>query len=327
MRNEAGRGTGNGIGAEVRDVDTWRNAVSGALLRFEVECARPDHFHGRVERVDLGETSLVAMTSRPHRAVRDAEHIGDETSADYLLSLQLDGEAQFRQDRRSATVRPGDMVFYDSTRPVEITSGEGYRSLCFRFPRDAAGVDRRAGELTATTLHAAHGLTPALAGLLTGLHTSLDRRAGASPAGAASLRATVRHATELARILFDDELARRGLLDPVDPHDRMRRRIDHHIDEHLADPDLSPRSIAAALFVSTRHLHALLADDGRTVATTVRRRRLERSLADLADPDMATSPVSAIGARWGFPNPTRFGQVVKSETGLTPTAYRRAAQP
>ncbi|MBW0104440.1 helix-turn-helix domain-containing protein [Pseudonocardia sp. KRD291] len=307
--------------AEIRDVEAWRGAVSGALLRFDVECARPERFRGSISRISLGETSLVAMTSHPHRATRESEHIDGAQPADYLLSLQLAGQAQFRQDGRRASVRPGDMVFYDSSRPVEITSGEGYRSLCFRFRREGAAGGRRAGDLTATTLDSAHGVTPAVAGLLTGLHQSLDRNGAA---GAATLRATGRYATELTRAMFADELDRRGLLEPADPHEAMRERVDRHIDEHLADPELSPRSIAAALFVSTRHVHALLAGDGRTVAATIRLRRLERCLTDLADPARAATPVSAIAARWGFCNATRFGQLVKAETGRTPVAYRRA---
>lgn len=303
---------------EVRDVDAWRGAVSGALLRFDVECARPEQFRGTIRRRRLGDTALIAMTSRPHRAVRAAQHITDEP-AEYLLSLQLEGTAEFRQDDRLARVGPGDMVFYDSTRPVEIVSGAGYRSLCFRFPTAGPGSHRRAGDLTATTLEAAQGLTPALAGLLVGLHESLERPDGARPG---SLAATARQATELARVLFDDELARRGLLDAPDAHSELRARIDRHIDEHLADTDLSPRSVAAALFVSPRHLHALLAEDGRTVAGTIRERRLRRCLADLADPAQATLPVSAIAARRGLANPTRFGQLVKRATGRTPRAYR-----
>lgn len=307
---------------EVRDIGVWQGAVTGALLRFDVECARPERFRGSVSRRRLGDTSLVAMTSRPHRAVRTAEHI-DPAPAEYLLSVQLAGTAEFRQDDRVARVGPGDMVFYDSGRPVEITSGEDYRSLCFRFPTTGAG--RRAADLTATTLDSARGLTPALAGLLTGLHEALEGPGAASRPDA--VLATVRHATELARTLFDDELARRGLLDaPAAPetHAALRARIDRHIDEHLADPDLSPRSVAAAVFVSTRHLHALFAEEGRTVGRTIRERRLERCLADLADPSRATTPVSAIARRWGFGNPTRFGQLVKGATGRTPVAYRAA---
>ena len=306
---------------EVRDVDAWQGAVTGALLPFHVECAAPERFRGSVRRHRLGDTSLIAMTSRPHRAVRAAEHL-DDRPADYLLSLQLAGTAQFGQDDRLARVGPGDMVFYDSSRPVEIVSGEGYRSLCFRFPTAGPGAHRRAGELTATTLGAAHGLTPAVAGLLAGLQETLERPGAVVRRGA--VVATVGHATELARTLFDDELARRGLLEVPDAHEEMRARIDRHIDEHLADPDLSPRTVAAALFVSTRHLHALLAEDGRTVAGTIRERRLERCLADLADPRQARTPVSAVALRWGFTNATRFGQLVKAATGRTPVAYRRA---
>jgi AraC-like DNA-binding protein len=260
------------------------------------------------------------MTSRPHRAVRAAEHI-DDHPADYLLSLQLAGTAQFGQDDRLARVGPGDMVFYDSSRPVEIVSGEGYRSLCFRFPTDGLGAHRRAAELTATTLHGAHGLAPAVAGLLTGLHEGLERPGEVRSDAVVS---AARHATELARALFDDELTRRGLLVAPEPHAELRGRIDRHIDAHLADPTLSPRTVAAAVFVSTRHLHALFAEDGRTVAGTIRERRLERCLADLADPRQARTPVSAVALRWGFTNATRFGQLVKSATGRTPVAYRRA---
>jgi AraC-like DNA-binding protein len=79
------------------------------------------------------------------------------------------------------------------------------------------------------------------------------------------------------------------------------------------------------MFVSTRHLHALLAEDGRTVAGTIRERRVQRCLADLADPAWAATPVSAIAQRWGLPNATRFGQLVKQATGRAPVAYRRAA--
>ena len=149
------------------------------------------------------------------------------------------------------------------------------------LPHRRPRAHRGAGELTATTLDAAHGLAPAVAGLLTGLHEGLERSVGG--AGSAPLLAGARHATELARALFDDELGRRGRRDPRPA--RGAPRADHrHIDADLADPTLSPRAVAAAMFVSPRHLHALFAEDGRTVAGTIRERRLERCPAELADP-------------------------------------------
>ncbi|GAA4820806.1 helix-turn-helix domain-containing protein [Actinomycetospora corticicola] len=298
------------------DATEWSDVVADALVAADFSFARPERFRGRVTQRRLGPASLIAMVAHPHVAVREAEHIASGAPSETLLSLQLEGHAEFRQDGRTATVSPGDLVFYDSARPVEIVAREGYRSLCFRFPTSGPGGHRRPEPLTATTLRGAHGLAPAVAGLLTGLQSSTG--------GTAALAASAQQAAELARTLFDDELARRGLLTADEPHDALRAAFDEHVDAHLADPDLTPRSAAAALFVSPRLLHAVLAEDGRTPAGTIRTRRLDRCLADLADPAAASTPVSAVARRWGFPNATRFGQLVRARTGRTPTAYRRA---
>lgn len=298
------------------DADGWSEVVADALVAADFVFSRPERFRGHVTRRRLGPTSLVAMVAAPHVAVRDREHIDPADPSETLLSVQLEGRAEFRQDGRAAVVEPGDLVLYDSARPVEIVAHEGYRSLCFRFPTTGAGGHRRTRELTATRLRATEGLAPAVAGLLTGL-------AAAAP-GPAGRAATAHQATELARTLVDDELARRGLLAPADPHEALRAAFDEHVGSRLADPDLTPRSVAAALFVSPRQLHAVLARDGRTPAGSIRTRRLDRCLTDLADPAEAATPVSAIARRWGFPDATRFGQLVRARTGRTPTAYRRA---
>ncbi|MDL5160536.1 helix-turn-helix domain-containing protein [Actinomycetospora termitidis] len=296
------------------DATAWSDVVSDALVAADFSFSRPERFRGRVTTRRLGPTSLIAMVAHPHVAVRAREHIAAHASAETLLSLQLEGGAEFRQDGRTAIVGPGDLVFYDSARPVEIVAAAGYRSLCFRFPTTGPGAHRRPDPLTATTLRGAHGLAPAVAGLLTGLQSSTGAGAGLA----------AQQAVELARTLFDDELGRRGLLVPDDPHEGLRAAFDEHVEAHLAEVDLTPRSAAAALFVSPRHLHAVLAEAGRTPAGTIRTRRLERCLADLADPAEAATPVSSIARRWGFPNATRFGQLVRRHTGRTPTAYRRA---
>lgn len=298
------------------DATAWSDVVADRLVAADFAFPHRERFRGRVTRRRLGPTSLVAMVAHPHVAVRDAEHIAPDDPAETLLSVQLAGRAEFRQDGRSATVEPGDLVFYESARPVEIVAREGYRSLCFRFPTTGPGGHRRPRELTATRLRGTEGLAPAVAGLLTGLQSSSG--------GAAGSVASAQQAVELARTLFDDELARRGLLVVDDPHDALRTAFDEHVEAHLADPDLTPRAAAAALFVSPRHLHAVLAEDGRTPAGTIRTRRLERCLTDLADPAEVATPVSAIARRWGFTNATRFGQLVRDRTGRTPTAYRRA---
>ncbi|GAA4832384.1 hypothetical protein GCM10025787_09630 [Saccharopolyspora rosea] len=75
------------------------------------------------------------------------------------------------------------------------------------------------------------------------------------------------------------------------------RRIRGFIEDHLAAPDLGPARIAAAHYISTRHLHNIFREHGTTVASRVRARRLESCRRDLLDPVHADSGVAAIAAK------------------------------
>jgi AraC-like DNA-binding protein len=90
----------------------------------------------------------------------------------------------------------------------------------------------------------------------------------------------------------------------------------------LADPDLSPASIAAAHHISVRSLHRLFQDHEETVAAWIRERRLERCRRDLADPRLSDHPAHAIGRKWGFADPAHFSRAFRATHGLSPSAYR-----
>lgn len=53
-------------------------------------------------------------------------------------------------------------------------------------------------------------------------------------------------------------------------------RIRAHIDDHLADPGLSPGTVARAHHISVCYLHRLFGAEGITVARFIRQRRLDR---------------------------------------------------
>jgi AraC-like DNA-binding protein len=110
-----------------------------------------------------------------------------------------------------------------------------------------------------------------------------------------------------------------GADEPTGP---LLARIMAFIEDQLGDPDLGPERIAAAHYISTRYLHKLLHDEGRTVAGWVRTRRLEQCQRDLRDPRLAGQPVSAIGARWGFPDAAHFSRVFRAKYGSSPREYR-----
>jgi AraC-like DNA-binding protein len=99
-------------------------------------------------------------------------------------------------------------------------------------------------------------------------------------------------------------------------------RVRTFIESNLGDPDLSPATVAAAHFISTRYLHILFHEEGESAANWIRTRRLERCRRELKDPVNATRPISSVAARWGFADAAHFSRVFRNFFGETPTSYR-----
>ena len=108
-----------------------------------------------------------------------------------------------------------------------------------------------------------------------------------------------------------------------DRQQRLVRRIRSYAEAHLADPALTPETIAAAHHISLRYLYKLFQADGVTVAAWVRQRRLEHCERDLVDPAQADRPASAIAAGWGFTDPAHFSRAFRAQYGAAPGEYRR----
>jgi AraC-like DNA-binding protein len=98
------------------------------------------------------------------------------------------------------------------------------------------------------------------------------------------------------------------------------------IRDHLGDPDLTPRTIAAAHHISVRYLHQLFRAEDRTVADCIRVRRLDRCRLELADPRLARRPIGEISARWGFRSAAHFSQAFRDAYGLSPSELRRGVR-
>lgn len=101
----------------------------------------------------------------------------------------------------------------------------------------------------------------------------------------------------------------------------LLQRVDAYVAAHLADPALSPETIARAHFVSTRQLHRLFAARGVTVSRHIRAQRLERCRADLAaGGDVG---VAELARRWGFVDAASFSRAYRARFGVPPSADRR----
>jgi AraC-like DNA-binding protein len=116
-----------------------------------------------------------------------------------------------------------------------------------------------------------------------------------------------------------------GELDDVEPRlaPALARAAMKIADSRIADPDLSPSSLARELNVSVRTLHRAFATVEESVAAYIRRRRLERARAELATP-LRRPGVSEVAARWHFADSSHFIRAFRKQYGETPAQLRGA---
>ncbi|MGW4484834.1 helix-turn-helix domain-containing protein [Amycolatopsis sp. NPDC004368] len=294
---------------------TWRRRVNtGVALNFSYDFARQNKFAGAFVHHDLGALATFAIACRPHTVRRGAEDLALPHDPAFVLTLQVDGHKRVTQEGRATTLKAGDFALYDSERPLAMDIGDGYRSVNVRFRKAALGAhDTEAfAGLVARKFSAEKGLAPVF------WSAALTLGAAARSPGAIVVAG---HVLDIAATMLRTE-ADAGA--PADALTRRREAVLAYIDAHLEDPGLRVDTIAAAHFVSVRSLHSLFRGSGHTVAGWIRHRRVAECRRDLADPAQRTTPVAAIGARWGFTSASHFGQVFKDATGLPPAEFREA---
>ncbi|GAA2931042.1 helix-turn-helix domain-containing protein [Microbacterium luteolum] len=300
-----------------RNISEFRAAVSQSFVPLQVSSSGPDHFRGVIRGASVDEVHVTEVRATSHVVERTPELIARADRSYFKVSLMLAGTGLLIQDDREAVLHPGDLAVYDTDRPYSLVFDQDFRTMVVMFPKHLISLPSdMIGQLTAVRISGQEGLGGMVVPYLTQLAGNLDQLAGTTGARLAH------SALDLVTTVFTRELG----LDEVsaDPHRALVQRIRSYIDRNLASTDLGPATIAAAHFISTRHLHGLFQEQGVTVSTWIRTRRLEQCRRDLLDPMLADRPVAAIAARWGFVDAAHFSRAFKAAFRVSPSEYRAA---
>ncbi|QES47002.1 AraC family transcriptional regulator [Streptomyces venezuelae] len=298
----------------------WAEAAATSHMRNRLRSNARDDFRARLRTVALAEAQLSALAfphleiARTNRLIRQADP--EVWQVSYLAAAH--GTVSLL--RSETTLRPGDLLVLDSSRPYHgniHTPGGEWSQLTLQIPRALLPLPEKLMQsMLAVPIGTGSGMGALLARWLTDLNT---RAHEFTPADVSAL-------TTMTLDLLSSVVARcRDAEDAMDPESRRRAlqvRILDFTRRQLADPRLTPESIAAAHGISTRLLYTLFREQGLTVAAWIRTCRLERCRRDLADPRARAHTVHAVAARWGFTDPAHFSRAFRTAYGMTPTDYR-----
>jgi AraC-like DNA-binding protein len=294
----------------------WREVVCATFVGLDVEpLQRPTAgFRGEVTAHGLGSLRVATVTSQPHAVVRSPAMIRSSPDDDIFVNLAVRGTALMAQDGREAVLRPGDFTYYDSGRPCRIACHDPFRLVVLKIPRDQFTLRcKPPKDVAATPIRGDRGVASLFSSLLRDIPA---RTSGLPEEVAERVGVTVLE-------LLTTALAERATgIRPALPREAQLLRARRYITEHLGDPALSPSTIAAALGLSVRYLHAIFQTDSTAPFRWILERRLELAAQQLADPRQAGRSVTSIAFGVGFKDTSHFSRAFKDRYGVCPRSYR-----
>ncbi|WP_034516506.1 helix-turn-helix domain-containing protein [Actinomadura rifamycini] len=299
----------------------WRECLSNTHAPLEMTSAHADGFRVRQRVLRLGAATVWPAAFQPMVCRRTPRLIRRSDPETFHLSLVLRGTAGASWGKNEVTYGPSDLHVQDSSRSCTTwADGAGtIRTVGLEVPRSMLAVPPHlADRMIGAPLPGGSGI----GGLLSGFLARLASDAGAYRPSDASRLGTI--LLDLVSALFAHTAEAERELVPESRGRTLVLRVRAFIDRHLQDPDLSPRSVAAAHHISVSYLHRVFQADGTTVAGWIRHRRLDRARRDLADPALHGVPVGQIAARWGFSHPAVFTRAFRAAYDVTPSEYRRS---
>ncbi|MCI4657893.1 helix-turn-helix domain-containing protein [Cryobacterium zhongshanensis] len=318
MSTAAGHAPRRVTAAVSKSFGDFRADVSNSFVPLNTTCEDPDPFWGSIRSVDVDELHVSEVNAAGHVVERTPELIARSNRQYFKLSLQLEGSGILIQDNREVLLQPGDLAVYDTNRPYSLAFDSAFRTMVMMFPKHLIELPSHAvGQLTAVRISGGAGVGSLVVPFLSQLSDHLEVLT--APGGSRLARSALDLVTTMIANELDTGVAVR------DPHRELMQSIHGYIDEHLASSDLGPGQIAAAHFISTRHLHGMFHEQGTTVSTWIRAKRLDRCHRDLVNPHLANRPVAAIAARWGFVDAAHFSRVFKACYGYAPSECRARA--
>lgn len=299
----------HGVAYRTRSVEQAREHVAGVFTAHRLACATRE-LDFALQRSDRPSMSLARLRY-------GAEVIVDAPALQgfYLLQLTLAGCCDVALDRRVVTVRPGELVVINPTRPYRKRWGADCVQLIAR-------LDRTLVDDAWTALHGAAPRRPlefAFANLPAAAAGTVGRALRAAAAGLGRDRA-------LAEALV-------GALPPAEadecahPAELLVRRAEAFMRAHLA-LDLSMGEIAQAAGASPRTLErAFRRERQSTAVARLRELRLDRARAALLASRGTGPGVTAVAASVGLVQPGRFAVEYRRRFGESPSQTLRNAFP
>ncbi|TCJ94377.1 helix-turn-helix domain-containing protein [Nocardia alba] len=294
----------------------WESLLSESYVPLMADPRDEGTFHGRIERSSQPGFELSTISASGQRIRRTRAGIAKTAGEFLLVSILTEGSGLLHQDGRVALVGPGDMVFYDTSRPYHWDLDGPWSQVVVQTPLEVLLQQLGPGASplpTAVTVS-----SDSAGGVVAGFFRDLARIQQSSPG-----HATVLAVNGIKLLASAIRLAAAEIPSDQPAQALSREQVLAFMRTRCADPSLTIDDIARACLVSRRTLYRLFGDVEDGLSAVLRRMRVECARTLLTrDPGRATATVALAS---GFASERHFFRAFRLETGMTPGEFRMLA--
>lgn len=271
------------------------------------------NFVGRCQARDLGGFTVSALETRtPHRAVRLAARSGI-----CFVNIQEQNDGALFRGATEWQMKPGTLSVYEAIEGYEIDFPGNTSSVVVALPKqwlksEVMNFDRH------LEMHVDYDRQ--LVAMLGALcNNFLRSRSVLKQAALDGVAGSILHL--LVSVFNNADLpandgATTGQL-------ALLARLKAHVRANIAEPDLSPATVAARLGITVSYLHKVFRAEGTTLMQFVLAERLERCRRDIARSGR-TANISQIAFANGFNDASHFTRSFRARFGASPRQYRQS---
>jgi AraC family transcriptional activator of tynA and feaB len=299
----------------------FRDVISSTFMPWQPEFESDQPFKGRIKGLVSSDRSLAHVNISPLVAARTKANVAESQVEGFFANFILTGDLRVEQAGRSVLAKPGDLVVYDTSSPVTMTSrGDSiYEDISFLIPKSCfSRVSNLENQLRNVLVKKQRMINP----LYSGLRFLADNIGTLSEDEIMSLYESCVSLIPLS-VKDRDDPSKRNL---DDKHGEfLRQEIKVYLNRNLSEAELSPVFAAQHFSISVRYVHKLFAGSGTTFNAYLLARRLDNVRDDLLSPLNRPQPISALAYRWGFRDLSSFNRAFKKRFGCTPRQLRARA--
>jgi AraC-like DNA-binding protein len=295
----------------------WNEVYCAHLDAADLTPANEAGFDAELRSGTLGPLRVVRMSCGRSFIDRTSRHISPGPDRTFSFMLQVRGQGVFAHYGHEVVLGAGDITLCDSAAPHSYHVDDGSEVVMLRVPVSVLKEHLPSPELfCGRLLRANAGLTGAVAAMTLSLCAQLET--GLVP----DFQNRVAHhllqliATSYA-MAFDSVIGAPAVVNG------RHAQVKLYIEQHLRDPQLSPRSIAEHLQLSSRYLRMIFAATRETASAYILRRRLEECAREIADERWRARSITEIAFSWGFNSAPHFTRTFRARYGMSPRLYRR----